>query len=133
MPRYDYKCDTCRTLTEVRQSFTDEALTTCDVCGGPIQRTYGTVLIAPSAMATRSDAARVEKDTEVMHKDVAAYKRMRKDGVQPKSIKGAAELEQRAGSRWEIETGMNLRGNEKLGRRFDEAQSAIQSGQAAEL
>jgi hypothetical protein len=68
-----------------------------------------------------------------MHKDVDAYKRMRKDGVQPKSVKGSAELEQRAGSRWEIETGMNIGGNEKLGRRFDEAQTAIQSGQGAEI
>jgi putative FmdB family regulatory protein len=133
MPRYDYKCNECKTITEVVQSFTDDALTICDVCNGPINRTYGSVLIAPSSMPTRSEAARVEKETEVMHKDVAAYKRMRKDGVQPKSIKGSAELEQRAGSRWEVETGMNLRGNEKLGRRFDEAQTAIQSGQVAEL
>lgn len=133
MPRYDYKCNECRTITEVTQSFKDDALTTCDVCGGPIHKTYGSVLIAPSGMPTRSEAARVEKETAVMHKDVAAYKRMRKDGVQPKSIKGSAELESRAGSRWEVETGMNIGGNEKLGRRFDEAQSAIQSGQVAEL
>lgn len=133
MPRYDYKCDTCRTIIEVKQSFTDDALTTCEVCQGPISRCYDSILIAPSAMATRSDAAKIERDTEIMHRDVAAYRRMRKDGVQPKSVKGSAELEQRAGSRWEVETGMNLGGNEKVGRRFDEAQTAIQSGQVAEL
>lgn len=129
MPRYDYKCDNCRTITEVKQSFTDDALTTCLVCEGPISRFYGSILIAPSSMPTRSEAFRVERETEIMHRDVAAYKRLRKDGVQPKSIKGAAELEKRAGSRWEIETGMNLGGNERIGAKYDAAQAAVNSGQ----
>ena len=88
-----------------------------------------TISIAASAMPTRSEAARVERETQVMHSDVAAYKRLRKDGVQPKSVKGAAELERRAGSRWEIETGMNLGGNEKIGAKFDRAQSAVDAGE----
>jgi putative FmdB family regulatory protein len=129
MPRYDYKCDTCKTISEVVQSFTDDALTTCDECGGPIKRVYDSVAIAASSMPTRSEAASVEKNTEIMHKDVAAYKRLRKDGVQPKSVKGAAELERRAGSRWEVETGMNLRGDAKLGAKYDAAQAAVNRGE----
>jgi hypothetical protein len=89
---------------------------------------YNSVAIAASSMPTRSEAASIEKNTEIMHKDVAAYKRLRKDGVQPKSTKGAAELEKRAGSKWEIETGMNLGGNAKLGAKYDAAQSAINAG-----
>ena len=89
-----------------------------------------TISIAASAMPTRSEAASIERNTEIMHRDVAAYKRLRKDGVQPKSIKGAAELETRAGSRWEIETGMNLGGNEKIGAKYDAAQAAVNSGEA---
>jgi len=130
MPRYDYKCDTCKTIIEVRQSFTDATLTTCEVCEGPISRFYGSILIAPSSMPTRSEAARVERETEIMHRDVDAYRRLRKDGLQPKSVKGAAELERRAGSRWEVETGHNLGGNERVGAKYDAVQSAVNSGQA---
>jgi putative FmdB family regulatory protein len=129
MPRYDYKCDNCRTITEVTQSFADDALSVCEMCDGPIARVYNAVAIAASSMPTRSEAAHVEKQTEIMHKDAAAYKRLRKDGVQPKSVKGAAELERRAASRWEVETGMNLGGNSKLGARYDAAQSAVNAGE----
>lgn len=87
------------------------------------------ISIAASAMPTRSMAASIEKNTEVMHKDAAAYKRLRKDGVQPKSVKGAAELEKRAASKWEVETGMNLGGNAKLGARYDAAQTAVNKGE----
>ena len=45
---------------------------------------------AASAMPTRSNAGVIDMDTKAMHKDVAAYKRLRKDGTQPKSVKGAA-------------------------------------------
>jgi len=133
MPRYDYKCNACRTITEVVQKFTDDALTLCDVCNGPISKSYETVYLSVAAMGTRSDAADIEAGTKIMHKDVAAYRRLRKDGLQPKSTKGAAALEQRANSRWEVETGMNLGGSAKLGRQFDQAQAAINAGQAAEL
>lgn len=129
MPRYDYKCEQCVTITEVVQSFSDDALTTCGKCGGPIRRIYNSVAIAASSMPTRSEAASIEKNTEKMHKDAAAYKRLRKDGVQPKSVRGAAELESRAGSRWEIETGMNLGGNAKVGAKYDAAQSAVNAGE----
>ena len=67
-----------------------------------------------------------------MHKDVAAYKRLRKDGLQPKSVKGSATLEQRAGSKFEVETGINLGGDAKVGARYDAAQAAISVGATAE-
>lgn len=65
-----------------------------------------------------------------MHSDVAAYKRLRKDGLQPKSVKGAAALEARADSRWEVETNTTLKGNVKLGKRLDETQAAINRGES---
>jgi len=49
--------------------------------------------MSPSAMPTRSNAGVINMDTKAMHADVAAYKRLRKDGTQPKSVKGAAALE----------------------------------------
>jgi len=90
----------------------------------------GSVGFASSAMPTRSEAGRIEKDTAVMHKDVAAYRRLRKNGLQPKSVKNAAILEKTAESKWEVETGMSLRGDQKLGKRLDEIQGAINKGES---
>ena len=85
---------------------------------------------ASSAMPTRSETARIEKQTAVMHKDVEAYRRLRKNGLQPKSVKGAARLEARADSKWEVETNTTLRGDTKLGKRLDEIQGAINKGES---
>ena len=39
MPLYDYKCGQCGQVFEVRQSFSDEVLTTHEGgCGGPVER-----------------------------------------------------------------------------------------------
>jgi putative FmdB family regulatory protein len=37
VPIYEYRCDNGH-LTEVRQSFTDPSLETCNVCGAPVQK-----------------------------------------------------------------------------------------------
>jgi hypothetical protein len=37
-----------------------------------------------------------------------AYKRMRREGLQPKSIDGAAEVEKKAEHKWQVETGLGL-------------------------
>ena len=41
-------------------------------------------------------------------KDMPAYKRLRKEGLQPKQIDGAAEIEKKAEHKWQIETGLGL-------------------------
>jgi hypothetical protein len=41
-------------------------------------------------------------------KDMPAYKRLRKEGLQPKSIDGAAEVEKKAESRFQVETGIGI-------------------------
>lgn len=35
-----------------------------------------------------------------------AYKRLRDEGLQPKRIDGAAEVEKRAKEKWQVETGI---------------------------
>lgn len=35
MPMYDYRCDRCEAQFEIRQSFSDDALTVCPEEGGP--------------------------------------------------------------------------------------------------
>ena len=38
MPTYEYHCDGCGRDFEVKQRITEDALTTCDVCGGAVHR-----------------------------------------------------------------------------------------------
>lgn len=38
MPIYEYKCERCEKVFEVRQKFSDEPLTTHDECGGAVHR-----------------------------------------------------------------------------------------------
>jgi putative FmdB family regulatory protein len=38
MPVYEYACKECGTRLEVRQSFTDDALTTCPECSGRLRK-----------------------------------------------------------------------------------------------
>jgi putative FmdB family regulatory protein len=38
MPLYEYKCGSCDSVIEVIQKFSDAPLTTCQSCGGVLQR-----------------------------------------------------------------------------------------------
>ena len=38
MPIYEYRCEQCGDLFEVRQNFKDEPVTVHDKCGGPVER-----------------------------------------------------------------------------------------------
>ncbi len=40
MPTYEYVCLSCERHFEVYQSFSDEPLRTCEVCGGPLRRVF---------------------------------------------------------------------------------------------
>lgn len=40
MPTYEYACMSCDRHFEVYQSFSDEPLRTCEVCGGPLRRVF---------------------------------------------------------------------------------------------
>lgn len=66
-----------------------------------------TVNVSPSATPTRqSDHAKWAKQKDIeWTKDMAAYKRLRDDGLQPKQIDGSADLEARAEAPEHIETG----------------------------
>lgn len=46
MPTYEYRCKACGRELEVVQSFTDDALTTCEECGGSLRKVFGNVGIA---------------------------------------------------------------------------------------
>jgi hypothetical protein len=62
------------------------------------------LMIAPSALLTRSGAGEDKKAWAKMEKDMPAYKRLRDDGLQPPSVRGAADLEARAEDKADIES-----------------------------
>lgn len=43
MPTYQYKCRQCDHRLEEVQSFTDEPLSECPTCGGPLRKVFSTV------------------------------------------------------------------------------------------
>jgi putative FmdB family regulatory protein len=46
MPTYEYVCKSCGDRLEVQQRFTDDALTECPRCEGPLRKVFGNVGIA---------------------------------------------------------------------------------------
>ena len=43
MPTYEYRCGSCGQHVEVVQSFTDDPLTECGACGGPLRKVFAPV------------------------------------------------------------------------------------------
>ena len=46
MPTYEYACKSCGDRLEVQQRFTDDPLTECPSCEGPLRKVFGNVGIA---------------------------------------------------------------------------------------
>lgn len=43
MPTYSYRCTACDNAFDVKQSFSDAALTECPVCGGVLRKVFSPV------------------------------------------------------------------------------------------
>lgn len=43
MPTYAYACTSCGHQFDAVQSFSDDALTSCPECGGPLRKQYGSI------------------------------------------------------------------------------------------
>lgn len=43
MPTYSYRCTECETAFDIQQSFTDDSLTVCPTCGGPLRKLFSAV------------------------------------------------------------------------------------------
>lgn len=46
MPTYEYRCKECGHNFDAVQSFSDDALTQCPACGGPLRKVFGSVGIS---------------------------------------------------------------------------------------
>src|SRR3954468_4057422 len=43
MPTYEYRCKECGEELEVVQAFTDDPLTECPACSGPLRKVFGNI------------------------------------------------------------------------------------------
>jgi hypothetical protein len=62
--------------------------------------------------STTTHGKEVEQTNKVersWQKDMPAYKRLRREGLQPKRIDGAAEVEKKAEHKWQVETGIGIK------------------------
>lgn len=65
------------------------------------------VAISSAAMPQRKSHSHGINQTEARwDRDMAAYKRLRNDGLQPRKIDGSAEVESKAKESWQVETGI---------------------------
>jgi|TARA_R110000868_G_scaffold274748_1_gene534391 hypothetical protein len=68
--------------------------------------------VSIGANSTTTRGAQVSQTNTVergWQKDMPAYKRLRKEGLQPKRIDGAAEVEKKAEHKWQVETGLGIK------------------------
>jgi hypothetical protein len=98
---------------DIRHDFYETINKVCDLCEGELNKYYGDVVVSASCMPTRSEInfEKSYKKEALQSKDMGAYKRLRKEGIQPKSIDGSAHFESRAQSKYEISAGTLLQGN----------------------
>ncbi len=61
--------------------------------------------LMPTRTGSSRSATIAQKD-RVLEKDLDAYKRLRDDGIQPRKIDGAANVEARATEKWQAESGI---------------------------
>jgi hypothetical protein len=103
-----------------------------------------TVQVAPSATPSRSPGIQSHKQAErALDDDLGAYKRLRDQGLNPKSTNGAAQLEKRAESSFEVESGQLAadkakgidasRGGKEWRRRSEEAYDAVRRGETIDI
>lgn len=103
MPTYAYRCDDCGRNWSLWMSIQEQHEVRCDQCRGIAIQVFTPPLVNITV------AAREVDDREARwSKDMAAYKRMRHDGLQPRGIDGCAEIEARANTETEVSMGKIL-------------------------
>ncbi|MAU65080.1 MAG: hypothetical protein CL882_03565 [Dehalococcoidia bacterium] len=128
MPIYNYRCLDCGLSHEIRHGFYETYDGVCDACEGVVRKYFGDVYIAASATPTRGmhdgkaiDWAGTKTKEREKERDMAAYKRLRSEGIQPKSINGSAKMEREAATSHEIKAGTLLQGPKSEKKRKERA------------
>ncbi|MFC0627867.1 FmdB family zinc ribbon protein [Kribbella deserti] len=66
MPTYQYQCTDCGTNLEVRQSFSDDALTVCPECSGVLRKVFNAVgVVFKGSGFYRNDSRNTTKSSTV--------------------------------------------------------------------
>lgn len=75
---------------------------------------YRSITVSASATPTRKvEVSRVEAKERQWDRDMPAYRRLRREGLQPKQIDGSAKFEARAETKAEVESGTLLNGRQR--------------------
>lgn len=105
MPSYAYRCESCGDELERQVAIgTARRMIRCD-CGGVKRLLIGVgVNVSAHALETKGGEVRASDAMEARwHKDMPAYRRMRKAGMQPDHIDGSARLEDKVSDQTDIE------------------------------
>lgn len=87
MPTYEYQCEKCQRVFEVRQRITEAPLTACDVCGGRVKR-----LLSPAPFILKGEGWYVtDYPSEARKKAKEAEKTPSNGGSADKVDKPAAD------------------------------------------
>ena len=86
MPTYEYQCEKCQRVFEVRQRITEAPLSTCQVCGGRVKR-----LLSPAPFILKGEGWYVtDYPSEARKKAMDAEKKTPSNGSADKADKPAA-------------------------------------------
>jgi predicted nucleic acid-binding Zn ribbon protein len=106
MPQYVYRCESCGEMAETGWPIgAAPKAHPCSFCGGVGRLVIGAgVNISATALETKGGEVRAVDEREGRwHKDMPAYYRMRKKGLQPKQIDGSAVIEDKVGDQLDID------------------------------
>lgn len=106
MATYVYRCE-ARHVSEESHPIGDNPRTIRCQCGKAATQVIGVgVSIAAAAMPNKKSSSRtiaIDTTEKQWDRDLPAYKRMRRAGLQPSTTQGAADLENRVGDQFDID------------------------------
>lgn len=126
MPTYRYRCTKHHEFTVWRSIHEDNLREfPCEECSRIAVQVMSSPAIAADALPNKKHGVRaIDAREKRWDKDMPAYYRLRKEGLQPRGIDGSAEWEAKANSQIELEMGKVL-GKEKDVRRAEEISSEL--------
>jgi putative FmdB family regulatory protein len=86
VPTYEYQCEKCQRVFEVRQRITEAPLTTCEACGGRVKR-----LLSPAPFILKGEGWYVTDYPSESRKKAKETEKAPSNGSTDKADKPAAD------------------------------------------
>jgi putative FmdB family regulatory protein len=86
VPTYEYQCEKCQRVFEVRQRITEPPLSTCDACGGRVKR-----LLSPAPFILKGEGWYVTDYPSDSRKKAKEAEKSTSNGSADKADKPAAD------------------------------------------